>query len=109
MCCKMQAPSFQKRDAVDARIVKEVKEKNASGMGVFGKKGIIDSPNTVGGWPEYKTVQAAIDSDNDGMPDEWEKQHGLNASNADDRNKKGEGGYTMLEIYLNSLVKNTSI
>jgi hypothetical protein len=94
---------FPKRDAVDARIVKEVKEKNASGMGVFGKKGIIDSPDAVGGWPDYKTLQPLADTDKDGMPDEWETKNDLNPNNADDRNKIGADGYTMLEVYLNQL------
>ena len=96
---------FPKRDAVDARIVAEVKDRKASGKGSFGKKGIIDSPNAVGGWPVYQSNKAPIDSDNDGMPDEWEAKKGLNANDASDRNKLNEDGYTMLELYLNSLVR----
>jgi pectate lyase len=42
------------------------------------------------------------------MPDTWEKQNGLNASDASDRNKIGSGGFTMLEKYLNSLVHEKS-
>jgi hypothetical protein len=38
------------------------------------------------------------------MPDEWERLHGLNPTDASDGNKTGEGGYTNLEIYLNSIV-----
>jgi hypothetical protein len=38
------------------------------------------------------------------MPDEWEKQHGLNPNDPKDGNQIGEGGYTNLEIYLNELV-----
>jgi hypothetical protein len=100
---------YPKRDAVDARIVAEVKDKKALGMGSFGKPGIIDSPEAVGGWPEYKNGQALPDADNDGMPDEWERKNGLNPKDADDRNKVGKDGYTMLEVYLNSLVRNKSI
>jgi hypothetical protein len=96
--------TYPKRDAVDARIVAEVKDKKASGLGSFGKPGIIDSPGAVGGWPEYNGGKALPDADNDGMPDEWERKNGLNANNASDRNKLGAGGYTMLEVYLNYLV-----
>ena len=92
------------RDAVDERVIRETKDKTAKGNGVFGKPGIIDSPGAVGGWPEYKSVAAAADTDNDGIPDEWEKKKGLNPNDPSDRNKKDSSGYTMLEVYLNELV-----
>ena len=38
------------------------------------------------------------------MPDAWETAHGLNPNDASDGNSIGEGGYTNLEIYMNSLV-----
>jgi hypothetical protein len=41
---------------VDTRIVNETKNRTATGMGVFGKAGIIDLPVAVGGWPVYKTT-----------------------------------------------------
>ncbi|RYZ30197.1 MAG: pectate lyase [Chitinophagaceae bacterium] len=96
---------YPKRDAVDARIVAEVKEKKATGMGSFGKPGIIDSPEAVGGWPVYNFVQAPLDTDKDGMPDEWEIKNSLDPKNAEDRNKIGRDGFTMLEVYLNGLVQ----
>jgi hypothetical protein len=44
------------------------------------------------------------DSDGDGMPDEWERQHGLNPNNpADGALDKNGDGYTNVEEYLNSL------
>ncbi|WP_207492314.1 pectate lyase family protein [Aridibaculum aurantiacum] len=96
--------TFPKRDAVDERVVNETKTKTAKGMGVFGKPGIIDSPEAVGGWPVYKTAAAPVDTDHDGMPDEWEKKNKLDPNNPEDRNNVGPDGYTMLEKYLNSLV-----
>ena len=92
-----------KRDAVDQRIVRETKNKTATGMGAYGKPGIIDSPSAVGGWPVYKTATPHVDTDNDGMPDEWEKKMNLNPSDPNDRNRLNAEGYTMLEVYLNSL------
>jgi hypothetical protein len=68
--------------------------------------GIIDSQTDVGGWPVLNSAAAPLDSDHDGMPDSWEIAQGLNVNNAADRNNIGTGGYTMLEIYLNSLVGN---
>lgn len=96
---------FPKRDAVDERIVNETKTGTATGKGAFGKPGIIDLPVAVGGWGEYKTAAAPTDTDQDGLPDEWEKEKGLNPNDAADGNKTDASGYTMLEIYLNELVR----
>jgi pectate lyase len=92
------------RDEVDIRIVDEVRNGTASGSGVFGtNKGIIDSPDAVGGYPEYDTSDVPVDSDHDGMPDEWEIVHNLNPNDPDDRNYLTQSGYTVLEVYLNEL------
>lgn len=46
-----------------------------------------------------KTV--VLDSDGDGMPDEWEKRYGLNPNDASDANADRDGdGFTNLEEYL---------
>jgi len=92
-----------KRDAVDERVIDETKTGTASGKGVFEKAGIIDSPLAVGGWSDYKATTALIDTDEDGMPDEWEKKNGLSPADGNDRNKIGANGFTMLEKYLNEL------
>jgi len=92
-----------KRDAVDTRVINETKTGSATGMGVFGKAGIIDTPVAVGGWGEFKNGIALVDTDEDGMPDEWEKKNGLNPNDASDRNKVGADGFTMLEKYLNEM------
>ena len=49
-----------------------------------------------------------FDSDGDGIPDEFERRHGLNAHNSRDRNcfNLSKTGYTNLEVYLDSLVHN---
>lgn len=112
------------RDLVDKRIVHEVQTGTASGKGTTPKylgnhadtytdnpfygitKGIIDNPALAFGtnaYPEYQTYNLLADTDHDGMPDVWEKKNGLNPNNADDRNAIGKDGYTMLEIYLNSI------
>jgi hypothetical protein len=38
------------------------------------------------------------------MPDEWERQHGLNPNNAADGNLTDKEGYTNLELYMNEIV-----
>ena len=106
--------NLPKRDAIDSRIIKEVRGGYATYEGNSYKQeqevadstkisGIIDSQYDVGGWPELESLPAPKDTDHDGMPDEWEQKNGLNPNNADDRNKVGDNGYTMLENYLNSI------
>lgn len=108
---------FPKRDPVDSRIVNEVKNGNATFEGKTYKQnnpipdpskicGIIDSQTDVGGWPSLNSLPAPLDSDHDGMPDDWEKAHGLNPNDAGDRNNIASSGYTMLEEYLNGLVSD---
>jgi len=91
-----------KRDAVDTRIVEEAR----TGRSVMGKNGIIDSQQDVGGWPELKSASAASDEDHDGIPDDWERAHGLNPKESADATKVPESHtvYNNIEIYLNSLV-----
>ncbi len=86
--------SLPKRDAVDTRIVDDLRNRTGK---------IIKSQNDVGGWPELKSKPAPKDTDRDGMPDIWEKKNGLNPTNGDDRNNMAGDGYTMLEKYLNSI------
>jgi hypothetical protein len=64
---------------------------------------MIDSQTDVGGWPQLFTATVPVDSDQDGMPDAWEISQGLNPLDPEDRNTIGAGGYTQLEIYLNSI------
>ena len=101
------------RDSIDARIVDEVRggyatyegdtyKKNTRVSDPSKKTGIIDSPADVGGWPELKSLPAPTDTDGDGMPDEWEKKHGLNPNDASDGPQdKDKDGYTNIEEYLN--------
>lgn len=87
--------SFPKRDATDARIVADVR--NRTGR-------IIRYEKELGPRPRYTGGQAPLDSDNDGIPDDWEKTHGLNPADPDDAGRVAGDGYTRLEQYLNSLV-----
>ncbi len=88
------------RDAVDRRIVNDV---------IKGTGKIIKSPSEVGGWPNLAKGTPPVDRDKDGMPDAWEKQHGFNPNNANDRNGDADNdGYTNLEEYLNELAGDQS-
>lgn len=118
-CCLTKAESAKKayrhvleragtihRDAVERRIVEDVRSGQPKYQGQSAQKpGIIDSPADADGWPQYADALPATDNDHDGMADEWERVHGLNPDNPEDRNEViSKEGYTALEVYLNSLM-----
>lgn len=89
-----KAGASKVRDAADQRVIAGVKDRTHRR---------IDSQKEVGGWPQLESGTAAVDSDHDGMPDAWEKEHGLNANDPADGNARQKDGYTNLEHYLNEL------
>jgi hypothetical protein len=91
--------SLPRRDSIDARIIEEVRNGNAT----YGKNGIINTPDDVGGWPDLQSAETPQDSDNDGMPDEWERRFKLNPQDfSDGPQDNDKDGYTNLEEFLNS-------
>jgi hypothetical protein len=93
-----------KQDAVDRRILADVAKRTHTFTGSRGKlPGIIDRPKDAGGWPDYASGTPPVDSDHDGIPDDWEKAHGLDPANPADAGKYRADGYTHLEYYLNEL------
>ena len=99
------------RDAIDARIVTEVEGTATHGGYTYtgsksGTKGIIDSPSDVGGWPELKFDDTIVDTDKDGIPDEWETKYGLNPNYSDAHRQSLVSGYSNLEVYASDLVKH---
>ena len=98
------------RDGVDSRYAAEALSGTATYTGSVTKRpGIIDSQNDVGGWPTLNPGVAVVDTDKDGIPDDWEKANGLDyASMADGAKKTLDplGYYTNLEVYINSLVQD---
>ena len=111
--------TLPKRDAVDARIVKQVETGKINNVPTCPlpktqfehrrlpidsyKIGIITDPCQAGGYPEYKGTPYK-DSDNDGMPDDYERKAGLNPNDASDAQKITKNGYSTIENYLNSVV-----
>jgi hypothetical protein len=90
--------TLPRRDAVDTRVVEMVR----SGKVTYGD-GIITDIAQVGGYPEYTGVPY-VDSDGDGMPDEWEAAHGLDPHDASDAVADLNGdGYTNIEEFINGL------
>lgn len=111
--------TLPKRDPVDTRIIKQVatgKIETAPDVKLpetqfkhrrlpidSYKQGIITDPNQVGGYPDYKG-NPYKDSDNDGMPDEYEIKNKLNPNDAADAARITKSGYSNIEVYLNSVV-----
>ena len=102
------------RDAVDARYMEEAATGTCTYKGSITKSdGIIDLVADVNGYTEKDfgtgSHPANFDSDNDGMPDEWEKANGLNPNSAADAltySLDPKGYYTNIEMYANSLVES---
>ncbi len=107
-CCK-------KRDSYDDFIINETRNGLATYTGGTNNPGIIDSPednrpaDSDADWsplPDLGESVAQKDTDGDGMPDLYEDTNGLDANNPADGAQLASNGYTHLENYLNSLVKD---
>ena len=92
------------RDEVDQRITKMVR----TGTVTYAEgNGIITDIEQVGGYPEY-SGEPVVDTDSDGMPDEWERENGLNPEDAADAaTDMNQDGYTHIEDYLYGLSPTT--
>lgn len=120
------------RDAADARYAEEAVtgtttfngdvayvDKNGKTYQTSNTKGILDfindpesetNPKTAS-FPSLEKITrpAGYDTDNDGIPDEWETANGLNPNDASDATKTtldSKGWYTNIEVYANSLVEH---
>jgi hypothetical protein len=118
--------TLPRRDAVDERIIAAVRTgvvaqasiakgsaekahfygyapKWIAELGDLVPRGFITDPSEVGGYPEY-LGKPYIDSDGDGMPDEWETAHGLNPHDPSDAIQDRNGdGYTNIEKFIYGL------
>ena len=101
------------RDSFDELMVSDTRNGKATYTGSGNSKGFINSqndnkPSGAGSdwsaWPTLNSTDAPIDTDGDGMPDDWEDAHGLDKSKKADGSAIDESGYTNIEVYLNSLV-----
>ena len=97
------------RDSVELRLINEVRTGTLTYTGSKeGKQGWIDSPSDAEGFFVYEAAEPLLDTDQDGMPDEWELANGCDPLVADN-NALHETGYTMLEAYLHYAMTGTEI
>jgi pectate lyase len=115
---------FPYRDAVDQRLIAEVKARRGKIIDAPGETtcvglcqlhhvvlepsdytqyGITD-PLDADGWPILKSGIPPTDTDHDGMPDSWETSRDLNPNDPADRNNTAPSGYTQIEEYINGLI-----
>lgn len=96
-----------KRDTLDERIINDVKNRTGRFIDVQG--GFAHGTTyelTVNAWPALNALPAPVDTDKDGMPDDWEKKNGLNINDTGDASGYTlDKQYTNIELYLNSLIK----
>lgn len=90
------------RDSVDRRLILQVKSLGTSGE-------IIHSEQQVGGAPVLRSAKPPKDTDQDGIPDEWENSHRLDPANAKDAQIIDPAtGYSYLEEYINAVADSRS-
>lgn len=96
-----------KRDALDIRIIKDMKNAKGKIIDVQGgfPHGTAYQTSKVA-WPELKSLPALEDKDQDGMSDAWELQNGLDPNDIKDAaGMKLHTYFTNLEVFLNGLLK----
>lgn len=104
-----------RRDAIDERVANDVRTGGYSY--VSGNKGsngstggLIDAPEDVGGYVEYTATELEmrnkLDSDGDGIPDNWEDMYGLDSADPSDALTTHKSGYSWFEYYLSTLVNS---
>lgn len=101
-----KAGASYRRDTLDARIVDEVRTRTGRFIDVQGGYPHGTAYElTLGAWPALRALPAPVDTDRDGMPDEWEKKNKLDPAGAADAAAYTlHQQYTNVEVYINSLV-----
>ncbi|WP_442794912.1 LamG-like jellyroll fold domain-containing protein [Pelobium manganitolerans] len=94
--------SYPKRDQVDSLIVAQLNSKGVEGIYLYRE---TDLPFSNGGVGNVFNAPAPLDTDQDGMPDDWEDAHSLNKNDASDAvTKTLDPEYLNIEVYINGLM-----
>jgi hypothetical protein len=103
---KYAGASFR-RDTLDERIIRDVVDRTGRIIDVQGgfAHGTPYEISKVA-WPVLKKGEAPVDTDEDGMPDDWELKQGLDPNDPSDAEKATRHPwYTHIELYIQSIVK----
>lgn len=99
--------SKPRRDTLDLRILNDVRNRTGRLIDVQG--GFPHGTSyelTTRAWPVLQSLPAPADADGDGMPDGWERKHGLNPDDAADaKGNTLHKHYTNIEVYINELAQ----
>jgi hypothetical protein len=96
LCLEDAGATVPSRDYVDYRIVRDIR---------YGAGRVLNTENDLPEdqrWPTVWSLPAPGDSDNDGMPDYWEKQFSLNAEKNDSMDDSDSDGYVNIEEFVNN-------
>ena len=98
---KYVGASLPARDQVDAYLIDELTSLGTKGT-IIGKQSDTQQ-FPIGGCGTFKTGTLPLDTDGDGMPDEFEDKWGLDKNNPKDAVEEAANGYTNIENYAFSL------
>ncbi|WNH08498.1 hypothetical protein [Thalassobellus suaedae] len=98
--------SYPKRDQVDSLMIANLASKGTEAFYVYRE---YDLPFINGGLGHVYAAPSPLDTDNDGMPDVWEDNNGLNKNNATDALTVSttNAPYLNIEVYINGLINET--
>lgn len=98
--------SLPVRDQVDGLMIEDLATKGQQGFYLYREN---DLPLANGGLGNFDSAQVPTDTDNDGIPDEWELRLNLDPNDASDALALStdplHSGYLNIEVYLNSLAE----
>ena len=99
--------SFPKRDQVDSLMISDLNSLGEKSFYVYRETDLPFQNNGVG---YVRGGVAPLDSDFDGMPDDWEDTNYLDKNNAADAllQSNNQPPYLNIEVYINSLVNENS-
>ncbi len=96
-----QVGASRVRDSHDRRLIDQLTSLGTKGT-------FIANEDELGGIGTVAGGTRPTDTDNDGMPDEWELANGLNPNSNDANGSKFGNGWTNIENYINSLAAKTA-
>ncbi len=103
--------SYPRRDQVDSLMIADLKSIGTKATYVYVQKDLNTKFGFINnGAGHVYGAPAPTDTDNDGMPDNWEDNNGLNKNNASDAltYSNTHPGYFNIEVYINGLTNNVA-